>query len=435
MRSKRNVASDRFNFGILHLFLLGVVAAYIFSFTYLPLQDFPQWIYHGHVFNQIVFHDNDFNGFFSLHPYLPPNASATILIGIFEVFASPILAGKLFLLLCLCMIYLGSWKVLTLLTEQRRIAFAVVAFYGCFSLFMVLGMMNFLFGLGLALLGSAYVIRHGPRVNMAIVGLFAVGCYASHFASFLILCIPILTILLRHWDIRLFIRVCLAFVPSILLLLHYYFTKDLLTFSSSGIIEVSYLENMWHTLSYFPAVVKPFHRIKYVYEPGSFAMMSNYGFAAVLYVAAIIFIVVSIKNRKKTLLTFLGAITLLLMAFSPQYLGGLFYLGERFVFFWWLLLVAFCFSQFRNRRAQISMTLAMSVVAALSFASLWSVTHTYNTIDHSPQQVVEERGGSNPFEHHHFYDDISTNRSVPVFHSGLLNYTGADNTKPFGQKE
>lgn len=140
---------------LLHMLLLGVTAIYLFSFAYLPLQDFPQWIYHGHVFNQLVFHGNDYSGFFSLHPYIPPNASATVLIGVFEVFVQPIVAGKIFLLLCATLIYFGSWNLLVSLTQSKHPVFALIAFSGIFSIFFILGLMNFLFGLGLALLGAA----------------------------------------------------------------------------------------------------------------------------------------------------------------------------------------------------------------------------------------------------------------------------------------
>jgi hypothetical protein len=414
-----------------------MIAIYAFYFQYLPYQDFPQWIYHGHVFNQIVFHHNDFGGYFWFHPYIPPNASATVLIGLFETFASPIIAGKIFLVLCCTLIYFGSFYLLTILTKSKHLMFAFISFSGTFSLYFYMGLMNFVFGLGIALLGTCYVFTRKEKANLWVIAELFLLCYCSHFASLLILLVPVLSVLIYTKDRIYFRRILIASLPTIALLVHYYFTKEILTFSSSGILGGGYFETMWGTIIHFPALMMPFHRVKHVYEPVLFANFVNYTFAILLHLAALIFVYCVFVRREKSLIAITGILTLILMVVSPQYLGGLFNLGERFVYLFWILLVAFSFILFSKPWMRKLLTGIAVSLAITSIASAWYSTQRFNEMDIAANSKqfsdYDPHGGSNPFFHHHFYDDMLQNRGVPIFHHALFDYPGAENSKPFDQ--
>ena len=421
---------------IIHLFLMGVVVVYIFSFQYLPLQDFPQWIYHGHVFNQILFHHNDFGGFFSFHPYIPPNASATVLIGLFEFIVPPVIAGKIFLLLCIILIYFGSLSVLTTLTKSRSLLFVFISFSACFNLFFYMGYMNFLFGLGIALISCSYVLQYEKSVNSYLMSFLFLLCYCSHFVSLLILFIPVLAVLIYTRDRVFFRKMITSFLPTLGLIIHYYFTKEILTFSSSGIIQTGYLESVWRGIILFPAVEMPFHRIKHVYEPSFFFNSINYAFAILLLIGTLAYVIRIIVKREWSIKTIVGIFTIILVIVSPQYLGGLFNLGERFVPLLWLVLVVYYFRFVKLQSQKIYIFIAC-ILSILSIISLWLSTETFNNMDIignvSEFRKFDTHGGSNPFEHFHFYDDILQNKAVPVFHHALLDYPGAENLKPFDQ--
>jgi hypothetical protein len=239
---------------------------------------------------------------------------------------------------------------------------------------------------------------------------------------------------LRSWNMKFFLRVCVAAVPTLLLFLHYYFTKEILTFSSSGLIQAGYFETMWHMVRYFPAVVMPFHRIKYVYEPAGLAELVNYVFAFILFVAALVYVVRVLVTRERSTQSIMGMIAIILVVISPPYLGGLFFLGERFVYLWWLILVAYFFQRYPTPIMRRSIVVGSFLLVALTVGSIWYSTSLYNEMDISATSgrvIYNDRGGSDPFEHFHFYEDIEKDRAVPVFHSGLLDHTGAENTKPF----
>lgn len=427
----------RRGFIIVHLALLGIIGIYTFYFTYIPYQDFPQWIYHGHVFNQMVFHHNNFGGFFWFHPYLPPNASATVLIGMFEIFASPILAGKLFLFFSCALVYWGSFSVLATITKSKHVMFALIGFSGCFSLYFYMGLMNFVFGLGIALLGSSYVLGKKDRANAWVMsGLFLL-CYCSHFASLLVFLVPVLAVFLQNKSMAFARRIILAFLPCLVLGLHYYLTKEILTFSSSGILKASYFETVWGMIKFYPAIVMPFHRVKHVFEPSFAADIVNYSFAILLHIAPLVFVVRIIIRREKSIVATAGILTLILVIVSPEYLGGLFNLGERFVFLMWILLTAYFFGMFSKPSLRMLLTVFLFFHSIFTFGSIWYATDKFNKMDITANiNVFSEydfQGGSNPFTHFHFYDDIMQNRGVPVFHHALLDYRGAENSKPFDE--
>jgi hypothetical protein len=421
----------------LHLLFLLLVAGYIFYFKYLPLQDFPQWIYHGHVFNQMVFHGNDFGGFFSFHHYIPPNSCATAIIGLFELVMSPIIAGKLFLLISLVMIYFGSWKVLKSLTNTEHPLFTFISFAACFNLFFYGGFLNFLFGLGISLLGISYLLKHRTNSNPFVLSAFFLLCYFSHFASLLILIIPVAAIIIHDRNLVFMRKITFAMVPTIILFLHYYFTKELRSFSPEGITISNYFESLLSDVLRSPAAIKPFHRIKFIYELPDTLDIVNYAFVVTTITGALYFAIRVMLKRNWSLLSVIGLTTLVLVVFSPRYLGGLFVIGQRFAFFLWLVLIAYYFISFPSTRIRMAETIIICLLSFSSFVVLWYSTGLFNGLNIPAHQIEasshDGRGGSNPFEGFHFYNDIQENRAVPVFHSGILDYRGAQNEKPFDQ--
>jgi len=420
----------------LHIFFLSLIAVYIFSFHYLPLQDFPQWIYHGHVFNQMVFHGNDFGGYFSFHHYIPPNASATVLIGLLELPFSPMIAGKLFLFISMILLYAGSWRVLTTLARSDHLLFAVISFSCCFNLFFYGGFLNFLFGLGIALLGISYILDKRSNAALYLLMFFFLLCYLSHFASLLVLMVPVLSLILCDRNPKFVRKVLLALLPSLVIFIHYYFTKDLATLSPEGPGGQNYFYSLWGAISHFPSTVMPFHRIRSVLESSLLEYLTNYPFALFFIAGVMIFVVRALIKRDFSLLSTIGLITTVLVIFSPTYLGGLFSIGQRFVILLWFVVVVYYFLQFPAPGLHLLETVAAGFVALFSFVMLWYGTALLNGMDipaHTDSRTHDARGGSNPFEHFHFYNDIEHNNGVPVFHSGLLDYKGAQNEKPFDQ--
>jgi hypothetical protein len=417
-------------------FFIGMIA-YIFSFKYLPFQDFPQWVYHGHVFNQIIFHHNDFGGYFSFFHYVPPNAVATVGIGLLELAFPPLVAGKLFFLSSVGLIYLGSVRVLQVMTGSDHPLFAAVSVVGALNLFVYMGYMNYVFGLGVALVAIGFLLTHKSKVNPWTLSIFFLLCYCSHFVSFLLLGVAVLAVLISERDWLFFRKALLAMVPSIALGLHYYFSKQILTFSSSGIIRDSYLVSLQTWITHWPAGVVPFHRIKHVYEPGILANIVNYASTLFMMAGTAIFVIHTILKRDRRMVAVLAAILIPLVLISPQYFGGLFNIGERFLYLLWLVLLAYYFEWFSLPNMRNVAAIAAMAISISAFFIFWTQTANFNAMNIEANTeklgVWDQHGGSNPFSNFYYYRAIEQNDTVPIFHHALLNNRGAQSSKPFDE--
>src|SRR5438876_10787789 len=118
----------------LHVLFLAMTIALIFGFEYPSIQDYPNWLYHGYVFNEIIFHGNSFGGFFHFNAYIPPNAITPVIIGCTSLIVSPLLAGKIFLLMTAILLYIGSKYYLSVFLKDQEIFCSLVAFYFVFNL-------------------------------------------------------------------------------------------------------------------------------------------------------------------------------------------------------------------------------------------------------------------------------------------------------------
>jgi hypothetical protein len=238
-------------------------------------------------------------------------------------------------------------------------------------------------------------------------------------------------------DLKFMRRVSIALLPSVLLFIHYFFSKEIVTFISGSSDDPNFIERLWGAISHFPSAVMPFHRIKYILELPLVGNLLDYGFAILMISGVMLFVLTVIIKRDRSLLSIIGLLTTVLVIFSPSYLSGLFGLGLRFVYLLWLIMIAYYFLRYPATRAHTIETIAASLIALFSFSALWYGTALFNDLDipsyKTEAAAHDPRGGSNPFEHFHYYDDIIQDRGVPVFHHALLDYPGAQNTKPFDQ--
>src|SRR5437763_1973158 len=135
----------------LHIIPFVLFGLYFFGFEHIPTQDYSDWLYQGFVFNEYFFHGNSFGDFFQIHHYIPPNLISTVAIGILSLIVPVMIAGKIFLFLMLLLLYFGIYRFLIFFGVNERYFAMAVSFYLCFNYHFFLGNINFLFGLGLAL--------------------------------------------------------------------------------------------------------------------------------------------------------------------------------------------------------------------------------------------------------------------------------------------
>jgi len=209
-----------------NLFLLNslFIAAHVLLFRYLPLRDYPVWVYEGLVFKELMAGNPVFSDSYSLFGYIPPNALSTLFIGSLSFLVHPLAAGKAYVLISILLLYVGIFKFMKLHIESSDALIASFALLCTFNPCFFSGNLNFLFGLGFAFFSLAHIEKK-ERLNIFLLLPVFFVAYLAHFFS--------IFILIGYLLIRSFVRrtnstpVTLAALPVAGLFLHYVLVKDL----------------------------------------------------------------------------------------------------------------------------------------------------------------------------------------------------------------
>jgi hypothetical protein len=313
-------------FHLLPVLLFGI---YIFGFEYIPTQDYPDWLYQGFVFNQFFFHGNSFGGFFEVHKYLPPNFISTFIIGILALFFPIMISGKIFLCLILLMLYVGIYKFLIFFNVKDRYFAMGIAFYLSFNYHFFCGNINFLFGLGLALLAFIVAANHNKLMNFWWMMPIFLLLYLSHFLAILIFGIMLLSYAIGEKKLKILTTNAIAAISVILIFSHYYFTKsipssittipELFTKKFANPLNYYFIAKLWN----FLVAQIPFHQFEGVSEIPTIMEYANYALASIT-------IFLSLYSVKRTVMdkdrSFPGIITIfcfILCTFLPFNFAGL----------------------------------------------------------------------------------------------------------------
>jgi len=237
---------------LLHALPILLFGIYIFGFEYIPTQDYPDWLYQGFVVNKYVFHGYTFGGYFGIHHYLPPNLISTLGIGILALVFPIMISGKIFLLLTLLLLYFGIYRFLIFFKVKDRYFAMAIAFYLSFNYHFFLGNVNFLFGLGLALLAFSFAASLNKFQNFWWIMPIFLLLYLSHFLAMVIFGIMLFSYAITEKKIKILISSAIAAIPTIIIFCHYYFTKSIS--SSFTTIPEIFTKKLANPLSFYEAV-------------------------------------------------------------------------------------------------------------------------------------------------------------------------------------
>jgi hypothetical protein len=361
---------------------------------------------------------------------------AVFLIGLLGTIVSSVIAAKIVLLIAMVLVYYGTWNLLKLITSNDSILFPFIAASSCINLFFYFGFANYYLGLGIALNAILYILKKREHLNLLVLTLLLTLCYLSHFTSLIMAVMPLLLILNQSRSSMLFKKICMAVTPITVLFIHYVFFKELTVAAPTGILkEVDYATYLYKIIIYLPASIKPIHRVKHVFEPAILFQILNYAFSALFFFGIGIVMVYYKTTILKNIYVQLILSYLLLAVFSPPYLAGILYIGERFVPLLWIVSIGCLFSVHRIVRSRIFLLL-VCIGTAVSFTTLMYSTYSFNKQENILERSVilgveDSLGGTNPFTHFHFYNDIKLHKAVPTFHTGIIRYKGANNSRPF----
>ncbi len=226
---------------ILALFLLNSVW-FIWSHRFLPLQDYPDWLYQGFILSKFTRHAHP--AAFSLKLYPIPYSTFSVLLAMLDLVLPPETSGKVLLTLMIVGFIFGSLYFLTSL-EARESAVLYIPLVLCFNSFFFLGNCSYYLGLAMLLLFSGYLIRTGREANRALVAATLVVLFMTHLLPYLA-AVGVIAILaahgLRDRSARPTITSLIVILPSGLLLIWYVLGRIL----SGDLVGQGWMWWNWH---------------------------------------------------------------------------------------------------------------------------------------------------------------------------------------------
>lgn len=419
----------------IHILVLAIIGVHLFSFEYLPLQDYPDWLYQGHLFNQYFFHGNDFGGYFTFHGYIPPNGASTIGIGLLSLIVNPFIAGKLFLFVALALMYFGCDQYLQHFARTKHITNTFVALYFVFNLHFLIGNISFLFGLGFALSSFCYLYKRS-RLECSYYQIpFILICYLSHFFALAIFLLLIAVYTNKEQRKLTYRNVILSSLPTAMIFIHYWMNKTITTFNPEN-LDSTPLQMFMAKLTVVSVTSIPFHRYKAVWEPTDLIKYINYSVAAVAVVALIAAIVIIVWKRNWSRESIIVTLIFILLVTLPYEIAGLYFPAERFMILLFLAMIVFFSGQLSVVSGQLVRRGIFVIFTGLTLLSLWynyMMFGNYNTMlskSNIPDQKIlgeySNREGTDPFTRLNYYDAITKMQPMPIFTTALFTYRGAN---------
>jgi hypothetical protein len=207
------------------LFCLAIVIVPLFMATYLPLQDYPDWLYQGTVLANYHSNFENYGSSFELKIYPVPNSASTLIIALFSLFLPPILAGKMMLsfwLILMPLSYLYFYR--SFQTGDSILQYAIFLFL--YNIRFYQGNVSFLLSLPLLFFTLGYIKR---RVNALDtyhfigISLIFMLLFITHFIGFVIGLLGFAVILITNYKLKIknYIKSVISIIPSFILTMIY----------------------------------------------------------------------------------------------------------------------------------------------------------------------------------------------------------------------
>lgn len=410
-----------------------LLVAYVFSFNLLPLQDFPDWVYQGTIFREILFHDNTFDGVFALQSYIPPNATSTVVIGLLSTFLDPVIAGKIFLAAAMLVLYSGIVSYLAQLTGRKTVLGHLLAFLLVFNANFWLGNLNFILGLGIALHGFDLLVNRRWMENAVAASALFLAAYLTHFFAYAILLYAVAIWMFIEPERTSYWRLLLINLPSVLLLT-WFISSTGGSGATGGLISTILPWDARQHISLFAGLLVPFQRFKGVFEPGLALVIVNYLIAGGLLLLIVLLAVRVFRERRAGLALLIAAPLPLAILFLPLSAAGIVRPGERLVLFFAVNLLAAAIIEFP--RMIRPLTYALLPLCVASYFYYLACTSLFNRMveeHHVPARAtldsLASRGGTDGFLRLRYYGAIRGLQPMPIFTTGLLTYLPLDSVR------
>jgi hypothetical protein len=301
---------------------------FIWGFRFLPLYDYPIWLFETKVLHEFLRPDSSYHIYFELILTPIPNLTFTAFTYVLSWIVSLEAAGKLFLTLCVVGFPWSLWYCIRSLSPNPDPALAYIGFPYSYNLFMF-GGHNYVLRLTLLLFMVGYSIPRFDRLSSkqwVLLSLGFLGAYFTHAIPWVLALLVFLCVSLssqtERW--RKFINVSVAVFPS-LMAFGWYIAAVHLIGAPSG----------WSLASVVRNVLKPiflFIKTYGIESPVPVTLLNVLWFAILMVVGVILgkaCLVRKLWDKRFIVPTLVSG---LMMLFLPDNFLGMWQSGARFVF-------------------------------------------------------------------------------------------------------
>jgi hypothetical protein len=194
----------------------------IWSHRFLPISDYPDWVFEGSIVAQL-FHGKALPSYSFKH-YPVPYAVTVASLGLLDLALPPEVSGKIVLSLCVFLIAVSSTYLLRSLTPEADNPLLLIPLLFLLNTFFFWGELAYLFGLSVLFLYCGYLFRRVYRmepINWWLVGSASIAMYFCHFLPYATAILVTATFILAESRLDLIRPFVITFAPSIGLTIWY----------------------------------------------------------------------------------------------------------------------------------------------------------------------------------------------------------------------
>ena len=196
--------------------------ALIWSHRFLPISDYPDWVFEGSVVAQLL--HGSAPASYSFKHYPVPYSGTVALLGVLDQVFPPEMSGKVVLSLCIVLFALSSTYLLNSLRGDTDNPLILLPLLFLLNTFFFWGELFYLFGLSLFFLYSGYLFRRIYRaepINWWLIGVASIAMFFFHAIPYATAILVTLTLILVESRTELIGPFVISFAPSIGLTIWY----------------------------------------------------------------------------------------------------------------------------------------------------------------------------------------------------------------------
>jgi len=205
-----------------HVLLTIPLVAFLWLYRFLPLQDYPDWLYQASLFSGLIA-GHPLPGY-SVRPLPVPNSAGTLVMGLLCLLFPAEVSGKIFLTITVLTFVAGSVYLVTALDRGAPNPLSYMPFLFAPNIFLLSGYIDYILSLGLLFVGVGYLIRThraAGQPSPPLLAALSLLIYFSHLLSYLSWLVALGAFLICEFDKTRAKQIALAVLPSFLMLAWY----------------------------------------------------------------------------------------------------------------------------------------------------------------------------------------------------------------------